>query len=160
MPFRFDVSELKALRREIRKIKPESPEYARKLVSINRDAAQSIINLAQSNASGMGAATRKAADAIKPRNTTNVIGVRVGGWPGTAPNIFGAKRRTGWYAAGRYGQSRGRQFPEWVGNSWEPGGPGGPYALNPAIRQKLPEVMEAWGNAISELMDELNIPRS
>ena len=43
------------------------------------------------------------------------------------------------------------QFPAWVGNSWEPGGAGGPYAVNPAIRDALDDIVDAYGDAFEHI---------
>lgn len=39
------------------------------------------------------------------------------------------------------------QFPAWVGNSWEVGGAGGPYAVNPAIRDSMQDIVDGYGDA-------------
>ncbi len=39
------------------------------------------------------------------------------------------------------------QFPAWVGNSWEVGGSGGPYAVNPAIRDSMQDIIDGYGDA-------------
>ena len=46
-----------------------------------------------------------------------------------------------------FGSLQYPQFPRWVGNSWEPGGSGGPYAVNPAIRESLDDIVDAYGDA-------------
>lgn len=40
------------------------------------------------------------------------------------------------------------QFPTWVGNGWDVGGPGGPYAVNPAIRESLDDIVNAYGDGL------------
>ena len=66
--------------------------------------------------------------------------------------IWGARRRTGWYAKGRYHDSPARQFPAWVGNQWDPGELGGsPYYIGPAINQSIDEVVELYGDEIEDL---------
>lgn len=56
------------------------------------------------------------------------------------------------FAAGAfYGALQYRQFPEWVGNSWEVGGSGGPAAINPTIRDNLGEIVDAYGDAFERI---------
>ena len=56
------------------------------------------------------------------------------------------------FAAGAfYGALQYRQFPEWVGNSWEVGGSGGPYAINPTIRDSMSDIIDAYGDAFEKI---------
>lgn len=50
-----------------------------------------------------------------------------------------------------FGALRFKQFPAWVGNSWEPGGGGGPYAVNPAIRDSLQDIVDAYGDGFEHI---------
>lgn len=50
-----------------------------------------------------------------------------------------------------YGAKQYPQFPEWVGNTWEVGGSGGPHAVNPAIRSNLPDIIDAYGDAFEKI---------
>lgn len=43
------------------------------------------------------------------------------------------------------------QFPTWVGNSWDVGGPGGPYAVNPTIRANMDNIVNAYGDAFERI---------
>lgn len=64
----------------------------------------------------------------------------------------GNRRKTSTFRRG----SGNPQHPAWIGNQWEPGvGSYGkePYAINPAIRSKLDEVLEFHGDAVSDLVD-------
>lgn len=49
-----------------------------------------------------------------------------------------------------FGALQYKQFPAWVGNSWEVGGAGGPYAVNPAIRESKDDIVEAFGDAFEK----------
>lgn len=99
------------------------------------------------------AAPGRTGQAIRPRATQKSAFVQVGSRPGHAIGTFmGAKRRFGWYAAGRYRTSEGRQFEPWIGNQWDPGdGAGGPYHIGPAIDGSIDEVIELYGDEIEEL---------
>lgn len=50
-----------------------------------------------------------------------------------------------------FGSRRYRQFPEWVGNRWEPGGPGGPYVVNQQIRQHDDDIIDLYGDLFDRL---------
>jgi hypothetical protein len=63
--------------------------------------------------------------------------------PDAIARFFGAKRRTGWYAASRFRGSMARQFDPWVGNQWDPGETGGrPYWIGDAVNDTVPEAIE------------------
>lgn len=63
--------------------------------------------------------------------------------PDAIARFFGAKRRTGWYAKGRYRHSPARQFDPWVGNQWDPGETGGrPYYIGDAVNDVVPEAID------------------
>ena len=50
-----------------------------------------------------------------------------------------------------YGALQYPQFPAWVGNSWEVGGSGGPYAINPTIRDSMSDIIDAYGDAFEKI---------
>lgn len=65
--------------------------------------------------------------------------------------FWGAKKRTGWYAAQKYAGGP-TQHPEWVGNNWDVGVLGqGPYAINPAIFHELDNIERAYGEAVEDI---------
>lgn len=65
--------------------------------------------------------------------------------------FWGAKKRTGWYAARRYAHST-RQHPSWVGNTWEAAVAGqGPYAINAALAAELQRFLGLYGQMIDDL---------
>jgi hypothetical protein len=63
--------------------------------------------------------------------------------------FWGAKQRTGWNAG-----NATPNLPDWIGNSWKVGGPGGPYGINPAIRTHMDDIIKAYREGIDALMDE------
>jgi hypothetical protein len=156
----IDASEVKKLRKELKRLRPDEPEWEKRFGQINKRAGDIVVEDARRRAAGMGAQRAKAARAIKSSTAKTGIRVRIAGGAGVPFALgafWGAKKRTGWYARARYRRSTGRQFDRWVGNTWEVGGPGGPYALNPAIRAQLPKVLDTWGDEVVALMEELNI---
>jgi hypothetical protein len=152
--------QLKALRTELRRLKPDSPEWARRFGQVNKTGGTVIVEDAQRRASGLGRQQSRAARAIKASSGQMGIRIRLAGGssvPTALAAFLGQNQRSGWYARRRYKHSAGRQFQPWVGNSWEPGGPGGPLAINPAIRANLDDVLDMWGDAVEDLMQDLNI---
>lgn len=59
------------------------------------------------------------------------------------------------YAAGALFGGYRPQFPEWVGNTWEVGGAGGPAAINPAIRESKDDIVQAYGDAFEYMSSVL-----
>ena len=39
----------------------------------------------------------------------------------------------------------------WIGNSWDVGGPGGPFAINDTVRDEGQFIEEAYGKAVDRL---------
>ena len=69
---------------------------------------------------------------------------------------WGAKRHTGWYAAGRYRDST-PQHPKWVGNTWEPLVPGqGPYVINTALAYRKEQLLDEYFEAIEAIAHRVN----
>lgn len=97
----------------------------------------------------MGGQQAHFAMAIRGRGT--VRSARIGVRPQAATAFWGALSRTGWYAHRRYRTSSSRQHPRWVGNSWDVGRPGGPYAINDAIAQNLRSIEGAYVAALDRV---------
>lgn len=110
----------------------------RKLGQVNKSAAQPIAQDAQNRARTPQQA--HFASGIKAKGSASEVAISVGGAPGTVGAFFGAKR---W-----------KQFPEWVGNDWEVGGTDGPHAVNPAIHDALPKLMDDYGQAVVDVWSE------
>jgi len=70
---------------------------------------------------------------IQPRSTQAFARIAV--TPPGIGAIAGMKRRTGWYAAEKYEQSTGRQFPEW----------------QPGIPAPIAEALAAFGPRLDDL---------
>lgn len=99
---------------------------------------------------------RAVADQLKAK-------VRAGGAsaPFAGGAFMGARERFGWYAAKKFDGSRGRQFPAWVGNGWDPGdsleaghAPGEPYVIGRSINRKREAFMSAYGDIVSRVLTE------
>lgn len=117
----------------------------------NREVADFVAAAARARATSGTKLQRHFASAIQPRSTQYVarIGLSTGGknW-GANTAFFGTKRRTGWYAKGKFAASPTPQFPEWVGIGWQYASrTEGPYVLNAALADVLPTVEELYLDA-------------
>lgn len=142
-----EIPGLKDWVRELRAIDDKLPKAVR---AAGKGIAAEVAKAAQSKASAMGGIWAKAAGDIRPyaTQTSTSVGFPSGGIAGAA--FWGTLKRTGWFAAGKY-RSYPAQNPKWVGNSWEPGVAGqGPYAINDALAQELPRILDLYGNAVEE----------
>lgn len=148
----IDAIGLKEFRRQLREI---DRELTKELRVINKKVADEAAAKAKDIASGMGGVQARAASAIrgKANQRDARIGVLATGRNAMANVAFwGAKRRTGWYSAGRYASSSTPQHPEWVGNSWDVGAAGqGPYAINEAINRNLDALLDIFRDGIEDL---------
>lgn len=130
---------LKQVAKQLRKA---DKELAKEFGKVNQKAADKIAKTAKSKAEGDGGVEAKASAAIKASRTAGAVKVTVSS-AGAHPYALGA-----FLGAKAY-----PQFADWVGTDWEPGGDGGPYALNPAIREELPGVLADYGDAVEEFWD-------
>lgn len=148
-PVGVEVVGLAEFRAELKAL---GAEWPRALTKVHSTIARNTGRLAQAFASSGTRQQAKSAGAIKGSGTQSGAKLSVSGGPAYAAAAFwGAKRHTGWYAKPQYAQVRASQFPKWVGNAWEVGGAGGPYALNDAIRQYMPELVRDYDRMIVDL---------
>jgi hypothetical protein len=137
MPGNLHVVGLKGLQRDLRAIDAELPRELRK---INAEAAKKAQEESQTEASGMGGVQAKAAAGLKASGTQTAAALVIDArqLPYTLGAFLGAKKYP--------------QFPEWVGNDWEPGGPGGPYAVGDALRKVAPKLIDEYDLAVDRLL--------
>lgn len=102
----------------------------------NRQIAQGVAGKARGATETRQQA--KAAGAITGRGDRRGAAVGVNRSPAFAQGAF-------------YGALQYSQFPAWVGNSWEVGGAGGPYAINPTIRDSMGDIVDAYGDAFEKI---------
>ncbi len=134
-------------------------EWPKQVKEVNKTIATKGARRAMGRALSMGGVWARNASAIKPRATARFGSVQVkpsrarsSRTAGAKSAFWGSNKRTGWYAADRFASSTGRQHPPWVGNTWAAGVRGqGPYAINDALADYGPELLEDWGDAIEEL---------
>lgn len=145
------VIEVKGLREFRRELKAASADLPKEMRKAQKGIADEVADRAQGVAGGMGGIQAKAAGSIRgyATQTQASVGFPSGGIAGAA--FWGTLRHTGWYAAARYAGGPPNN-PRWVGNSWEPGVAGqGPYAINDALADFLPELDERYLDMIDDL---------
>lgn len=129
-----EVRGLRDFQRELRRLSAELPRELREAnlrVAQLIEAAVQRGNLSKQQAEAIegviaAAQQRFATIAFDPRRVPFVRGA-----------FFGAKRYP--------------QFPEWVGNQWEPGAGGGPYVVADEIRSNFQQIIDVYGELIEEL---------
>lgn len=128
-----EIEGLKGFRRDLNRA---GEGWGRVVRSTNRKIADYVADKAR----GMTETRQQAAAsrAIRGAATTGAAKIAVTRNPVFAQGAF-------------FGALQYPQFPAWVGNSWEPGGAGGPYAVNPAIRDALDDIVDAYGDAFERI---------
>lgn len=150
----ISVEGLTEFRKELREL---GKMFPRELTKIHKEIATVVADKARSNATAMGGQQRHAASKIAGRATQaqSRITVNTGGKVGRMANaaFWGANKKTGWYNRRRYRSDTKPQFKAWVGQSWTVGASsGGPYALNAAVNQKLPEIAQLYNTGFDALV--------
>lgn len=113
-----------------------------------RDRARSGTKQQRKMAGGIGSRASKNDARLTIKNTK--------GAPGAQGAFYGAKGRSGWYANPRYAESTGRQFPQWVGNSWPIATKGqGPQPINDMLADELPKIGDMY---LEGAWDALKVP--
>lgn len=148
--------DLAAFRKDLAAVGPEWPKQVK---AVNQVIATKGARRAMGRALSMGGVWARNASAIQPRATARAGSIRVkpskgrnSRTAGAKVAFWGSKKRTGWYAEERFNEIKTVQHPPWVGNTWKAGVKGqGPYAINDALADYGPELLEDWGHAIDEL---------
>jgi len=142
-----EVTGLKEFRAALKALGPEWPKA---LTEVHQQIGRRGAALARGRASTPLQA--KAQNTIKGRGTQRSATIAVSGMKGLGNVAFwGAKRHTGWYGKSRYRASPA-QHPKWVGNSWDAAVHGqGPYAINDALADNLPDIIDQYVNMINIL---------
>lgn len=153
-----DIPDLAEFRRYLRTL-DDPRAWSRRLGAVNRQLAKDAVGWARAEARSMGGPQRHFANRIAARG--GVTGARITINKSEANAAFwGAMQRSGWYVHPRYNGSRGQQHPDWVGNTWDVAAHGqGPYAINPALADHLPEITEAYLGAFDHLAREAGFHR-
>lgn len=147
------VEGLKEFRAALRAL---GPEWGRMLSKTHRDIAKRITANAQAKAQAYGPQQARMAKAIKGSGTQTGAFIKVAQSsrnPYANVAFWGQMKRTGWYgrmwAAGVRGKA---QSLPWVGSDWDVGSASeGPYAINAAIHDAIPEIMREYSAALDGL---------
>ena len=135
------------------------------LKAANRDVAEMVIDDAKHRAASRGTPMQqemKKGLKAAANNRQAIAEIRnLGSSPFAVAAFMGAKRRTGWYAAGRY-KGGPPQFPEWVGNQHQAGARTigldvYPYHLGPAISQNIEEIADEYEKAVFKRLRALGL---
>lgn len=149
----LDLSSARKMRAFRADLKALGPEWPKMLVKVNKSVAEIAATAARTKAAAGTPMQRRSARAIQARGTRTLASVSIKTARAPMANVafWGEKRRTGWYA--HLNSPDGRpQGPAWVGSSWAAGVAGeGPYAINDAVAEVVPRVVEEWGKGIDEL---------
>lgn len=144
---KVEVRGLKEFRADLAKLS-NSSRWNKDLAKSQRQLGTKVAGWARSSAAGMGGPYSHFSGAI--RGAGGVTGAKVGIAPQANATFWGAKKHTGWYGASQY-QGGPAQHPEWVGAGWEVAGPGGPYAINSTIGNRMDWILDEYGNAIDRI---------
>jgi hypothetical protein len=151
----IEVQGAKKFRKDLRAVDEKAN---RKMTDIHKGVAKHTQAAAKSNAASGGGAFAKAKSAITrlANSSSAAIGVHdTSRVPFAEATFWGAKGRSGWYAQQKYTESEGRQFPEWVGNTWTVGAPNeGPYVLNYTVAEEIPKIMDLYARGVNDLFGE------
>lgn len=146
-----EIRGLKEFRRELRKMDKALPVEMRK---VHRKVADLVSSRTRTAMAG-GLQSGRAAKGIKPSATSRsalIDTATTARSPFTLAVIWGQRKRSGWYAAPRYADSKGKQFEPWVGNQWDPGEHGGrPYYLGFVVDESLDEIDRIYLEGVDEL---------
>ena len=137
--------QVRGLREFQAELRAADPKLARSLRVANREIAEKVADRVRAKATSRGGVAKHAAPAIVGRGEQRAAKIAI------------AKGTRFKMADGAFfGALQYRQFPAWVGNqyldAWPVGandeGPGrGPYAINPAIYESIPEIEDFYLNA-------------
>jgi hypothetical protein len=148
----IDVKGLTSFTNDLRAVADDEPKAMKRAYGRTASHVQSR---SRSNATAAGGQFAKAKSAIRGSSDheSASVGVsRSGRIPYAQGTFWGARGRFGWYAAQKYANSDGRQFPEWVGTDWRPGVTGeGPLVINYTVDEERPEIIERFADAVDEM---------
>lgn len=137
-------------------LKEVGPEWGKEVSKVNREVKNAVVKWGREDLTRLGGVHRKSARGLTgwASQKSASAGVKPGGrYPWATVGVWGALKRTGWYAAPRYARrsimsrirrrKSGTQHPAWVGADWQVGKKGeGPYGLNEAIADHVDEIAE------------------
>lgn len=134
-----EIRGLKEFRHELSKIDGEA-KWGKEIATTHRELAQDVAAKSADRARSMGGQAGHFADALAGRGTQAAARIEVAGK--RTPKGKAKANPAFW---GRKSQGN------WIGNSWEVGGSGGPYAINATIAANGQFIEEAYGKAVDRL---------
>lgn len=150
--------EVVGLKEFLRKLREADDRWAPELKAAHRKVADRAVDWAQFSAIGSGTRQQQqASDRIKGRGFPDraTIGVYNAGLTQYALGAFyGGSKRHGWFSDFKYNHVKKRQFPEWVGQTWEVGGDGGPYHINSSLRDHMDDILDFFTEVIDETVKQ------
>ena len=143
---------LKELRAALKELDASLPKQLNK---VTKAGAEIVASDARSRASGVSPLAARSAGQIKSSGTAAGALVTLSATkskPEALAAFLGMTRRTGWFAAKKYGGAvgSGGQHLPWIGTGWTVGGTGGPRAINPAFAAKQDEFEKALMVGLNE----------
>lgn len=135
----IEVRGLKEFRAELAKIDSEAA-WGKEIAATHRELAQEVTAKAAARANAMGGQQRHFASALAGRGTRTAARIEVAGK--RTPSGKAKANPAFW---GRKSQGN------WIGTSWDVGGAGGPYAINPTVAASTQIITEAYGKAVDRL---------
>lgn len=142
---KVNVEGLDELRREIRKLDEQG--LTDQLKDANYEVASLVVDAAQARASSLGPMQVRAAESLKPgRQAARAV---VSGGGARVPFFGGAEfgsRRDQERVTVRGSVKGWNQFDPWRGS-----GQGAGYFLYPSIRDRTPEIIDRYGDAIEKI---------
>lgn len=124
--------EIEGLRQFRNGLRRAGSGWTRVLADVNKDVARHVER--ETKGGYLESAQQvKAEGALSGRGSTAAAKIVIGGSPPFALGAF-------------MGALQYRQFPKWVGNTWDVGGAGGPPP-NAAIRDSKQDIVDAYGDA-------------
>lgn len=143
MPGRITVrvEGAKEVIRAARKVPRQGKESLR---SSAHDLAGQLADRARANAAAQGRQARRAAQGVKVHPGAFMPTIDAGESPLLFGTEFGATRHFGWYAAARYFDSRGKQFPPHRG--------GGSYWFLRTVTNERALIERTWRDALADVV--------
>lgn len=139
-----------------RALKAMGPEWSKMLLEVHKQVANRGAEWSRWELAGSGTRQQQMAiGQIKGKATEKAARISVsasGRVPWALAAVWGAKRRSGWYADIKYKQATASQFQPWVGKSWDVAVAGqGPYGINPALAAHLQDILDFYQKGLDDL---------
>ena len=136
-PVGVQVQGLDELRRRLRRL---GPEQSKRLGTVNRAVAQLVVDAAKRRARLVSPQAAKASETLRALGAARAAQVALGS----------SRRGRGFELGAEFGSIRHRQFPAFRGSDRDAG-----YWLYPTIRDEEGRIVDAYGEALDDLIDDV-----